>query len=55
MSENIVDLKAISKTYHMGSVEIRAVYNIDLQIEKGSFCSIAGSSGAGKSTLMHII
>ncbi len=54
-SDNIVELKAITKTYQMGSVEIRAVDNIDLQIEKGSFSSIAGSSGAGKSTLLHII
>ena len=52
---NIVELKGITKTYQMGSVEIRAVDNIDLQIEKGSFSSIAGSSGAGKSTLLHII
>ncbi len=55
MSENIVELKCVSKTYQMGSVEIRAVDNVDLNIEKGSFCSIAGSSGAGKSTLLHII
>ena len=55
MSDNIVDLKAITKTYQMGSVEIRAVDNIDLQIERGNFSSIAGSSGAGKSTLLHII
>ena len=55
MSDNIVELRGISKTYQMGSVEIRAVDNIDLQIEKSSFCSIAGSSGAGKSTLLHII
>ncbi len=55
MSDVIVDLKNISKTYQMGSTEIRAVDNIDLQIKKGSFCSIAGASGAGKSTLLHII
>ena len=55
MSDNIVELKGISKIYPMGSVEIRAVDNIDLNIEKGSFSSIAGSSGAGKSTLLHII
>ena len=54
-SDNIVELKGITKTYQMGSVEIRAVDNVDLYIEKGSFCSIAGSSGAGKSTLLHII
>ena len=51
----IVDLKNVSKIYQMGSVEIRAVDNIDLQIKKGSFCSIAGYSGAGKSTLLHMI
>jgi len=55
MNDFIVELKGISKTYQMGSVEIKAVDNIDLSIETGSFCSIAGSSGAGKSTLLHII
>ena len=55
MNNSIVNLKNVSKTYQMGSIEIRAVDNVDLQIEKGSFCSIAGASGAGKSTLLHII
>ena len=55
MSNNIVELKGISKTYQMGSVEIRAVDNVDLNIQKGNFSSIAGASGAGKSTLLHMI
>ena len=55
MNDVIVNLKGISKTYQMGSVEIRAVDNVDLNIQKGSFSSIAGASGAGKSTLLHMI
>ena len=55
MNNLIVNLKEVSKIYQMGPVEIRAVDNIDLQIEKGSFNSIAGYSGAGKSTLLHMI
>ncbi len=55
MSNNIVELKGISKTYQMGSVEIRAVDNVDLNIQKENFSSIAGASGAGKSTLLHMI
>ena len=54
MSE-IVKLTGISKTYQMGNVQIRAVDNVDLSIQEGSFSSIAGASGAGKSTLLHII
>lgn len=52
---DIVELTGINKTYHMGAVEIKAVDNVDLKIQEGSFCSIAGASGAGKSTLLHII
>ncbi len=55
MSDAIIQARKICKTYRMGKVDIRAVENIDLDIAKGSFTSLAGASGAGKSTLLHII
>jgi putative ABC transport system ATP-binding protein len=39
----------------MGKVEIMALQNVNLDIEKGEFISLMGPSGAGKSTLLHII
>jgi putative ABC transport system ATP-binding protein len=55
MNEPIIKASGLRKTYLMDKVEIKALDGLDLEIEKGSFTSIAGSSGAGKSTLLHII
>jgi putative ABC transport system ATP-binding protein len=39
----------------MDKVDIVALNNVSLDIEKGDFISLMGPSGAGKSTLLHII
>ncbi|MGI6202488.1 MAG: ATP-binding cassette domain-containing protein [Eubacteriales bacterium] len=43
------------ETYRLGQVEINALNEIDLSIEKGSLTVIFGASGSGKSTLLHCI
>ncbi len=50
----LISIKNVSKIYKMGKVEINALKNINLAIEKGDFISLMGPSGAGKSTLLHI-
>ena len=51
----LVELRNVSKIYHLGGEEIRALDNLNLDIESGEFISIIGPSGSGKSTLMHIL
>ena len=51
----LVELRNVSKIYHLGGEEIRALDDVTLDIDLGEFISIIGPSGSGKSTLMHIL
>jgi putative ABC transport system ATP-binding protein len=51
----LVELRNVSKIYHLGGEEIRALDDVSCDIEEGEFISIIGPSGSGKSTLMHIL
>ncbi len=51
----MLELRDITKVYHLGGEEIRALDGVTLDIDGGEFISIIGPSGSGKSTLMHIL
>ena len=53
--DTFVKLENITKIYHMGEVEIRAVDGIDFSIQKGEFVVVVGPSGAGKTTVLNIL
>lgn len=50
-----VEFKNVSKTYHMGEVDIEALKDVNFTIEKGEFCVVVGASGAGKTTILNIL
>ena len=45
----------LSKHYGKGESLVRALDNVDLEINEGEFVAIIGKSGSGKSTLLHMI
>ena len=55
MSNTVVRLENVVKTYSMGESEVHALRGISFTIEQGEFLSIMGPSGSGKSTCMNMI
>jgi putative ABC transport system ATP-binding protein len=51
----LIDMKDIAKIYKLGSVEVSALHDVNLQIETNEYVAIMGPSGSGKSTLMNIL
>lgn len=51
----IVRMMNVSKTYGENEAKVKALKNVSLDIEQGSFVAIVGKSGSGKSTLLHTL
>jgi putative ABC transport system ATP-binding protein len=54
-STNIIELQNVVKYYNNGTLAIKVLRDIDLQIKYGEFVVILGPSGSGKTTLLNII
>jgi len=55
MSNPIVELKSVSKTYSTAAGDFPALRDINLAVNVGEFLGVVGKSGAGKSTLLNMI
>jgi macrolide transport system ATP-binding/permease protein len=53
--EKVIEIDSVSKTYHLGDFEVRALRGVSFDIERGEFTAVMGASGSGKSTLMNLI
>lgn len=54
-TENIIELKNITKTFENAGEKFNAVDNVNISIKRGEIYGIIGFSGAGKSTLVRCI
>ncbi len=51
---NVLELRAVTKTYGAGDAEVHALRGVDLSVQAGAMVAVMGPSGSGKSTLLTI-
>ena len=53
--QHVIRLEGVRKVFLTDEVETHALDNINIEIDRGEYVSIAGPSGCGKSTLLSIL
>ena len=51
----IVELRGLDKHYQQGELQVKAIDNLSLTIEKGDFAALCGPSGSGKTSILNLI
>ena len=55
MTEVLIEIRKVSKVFDLGKIQVHALREVDLDINRGEYLSIMGPSGSGKSTLFNMI
>ncbi len=51
----IVEIRNVVKDYPLGTLKVRALHGVSMDIHQGEFAAIAGPSGSGKTTMLNLI
>ncbi len=51
----VLQARGLSKVYRTGDTEVRALSDVDLDVQAGEFMVLLGASGSGKSTLLNLL
>ena len=55
MSESMVYIRNVSKSYERGKQKVEVLHGLSLDIAQGDFVALMGPSGSGKTTLLNLI
>jgi putative ABC transport system ATP-binding protein len=55
MNDTIIHLDKVVKNYMIGTIVVRALQDITIEIKRNEYVAIMGPSGSGKSTLMNLL
>ena len=55
MASKLIEVHQLKKIFRRGSIEVRALDGITLEVAQGDFLVLMGPSGSGKSTLLNLI
>jgi putative ABC transport system ATP-binding protein len=53
--EAVVAARGVGRTYGSGDTAVRALCDVDLDVDREKLTAVMGPSGSGKSTLMHLL
>jgi len=55
MTESMITVQDVSKSFFRGGEELRVLDHLDLEMEAGNFYALMGPSGSGKTTLLNLV